>query len=68
VAVRKYFWNLFIAFDQLGNAVLAGNPDETISSRAAKAVQRGNPVAVFFCKVLHVFDRGHCDKSIEADE
>lgn len=66
--MKQYFWNLLIALDQFGNTVLAGKPDETISSRAGKAVKRGNPLAVFLCKVLHVFDRGHCDKSIEVDE
>jgi hypothetical protein len=68
MAMKRYFWNLLIAIDQLGNSLLAGSPDETISSRAGKAVQRGNPLAVFLCNVLHLFDRNHCVKSIESDE
>jgi hypothetical protein len=66
--VKKYLWNLLIALDQFGNAVLAGHPDETISSRAGKAVSRGDPWALFLCRMLHVLDKGHCVKAIETDE
>lgn len=31
-----YFSNLLIAVDQFGNAVMGGDPDETISSRAGR--------------------------------
>ena len=48
--ITKYFWNLLIALDQLANTILAGDPDETISSRAAKAARRKNAGAVFFVR------------------
>jgi hypothetical protein len=30
---KKYFFNLLISMDQLGTAIAAGNPDNTISVR-----------------------------------
>lgn len=41
---REWGRNLLLGVDQLANAVLRGDPDETISSRAAKARVRGNEV------------------------
>lgn len=66
--VRRYVWNLLIAVDQLANAVLAGDPDETISSRLAKLKRKGNKVGIYGCAVLDVFDNGHCERVIEQDE
>lgn len=64
---RRYGWNLLIAIDQLGNTLLGGDPDETISSRTAKRVgeQRW---AYWLCRALHWFDKDHCAKSVESDE
>ena len=39
--MNRYFFNLLIAIDQLLNALMGGDPDETISSRMGKYVQRG---------------------------
>lgn len=67
--MKKYIWNVLISIDQLGNTILGGYPDETISSRMGKRVRLGNcPFCTFICKVLHVFDKDHCEKSIEDDE
>ena len=62
----RYLWNLFIAVDQLANAVLFGDPDETISSRAAKRshVWGWHMLGRF----LDWIDPGHMARSIEADE
>ena len=65
---REWGRNLLLGLDQLANAVLRGDPDETISSRAAKAQQRGRAWGCYLCRVLDVFDRDHCAKSIERDE
>lgn len=35
--MKRYMVNLLIALDQFGNALFAGDPDETISSRAGAA-------------------------------
>lgn len=64
----RYFWNILIALDQLANAILAGDPDETISSRAAKAANKGQTWGCVLCRVLDVFDRDHCKKNVEGDE
>lgn len=34
--MKRWFWNVLLAIDQLGNALAAGDPDETISSRLGK--------------------------------
>ena len=34
--LKKYIWNMLIAFDQFVNAIFGGDPDETISSRVGK--------------------------------
>lgn len=68
-AITRYLWNLLIALDQLANALLAGDPDETISSRMGKAVREGRCVLCrFLCGLLHRIDPNHCRKSIEEDE
>lgn len=67
VKVRRYLWNVLIALDQLANTLLAGDPDETISSRLGKMQRKGNKFAKCACRVLDFFDEGHCEKSIEKD-
>lgn len=69
----RYFWNILIGIDQLFNAILAGDPDETMSSRFAKWLRLPHDtwrwkIAHAVCRVLHVFDEYHCDESIEEDE
>lgn len=67
-------WNVFIGFDQTGNAVLGGNPDETLSSRVGKAAERGSRRAVTIEAVIDLVfaillgQRHHCAASIERDE
>jgi len=62
----KRFWNLLIAVDQLGNAYLGGDPDETISSRAAKQThKRGWDKLTRF---LDWIDPGHAGRALEVDE
>lgn len=74
--VCKYVWNVLIAFDQFCNALLAGDPDETISSRLGKwaAKYEHTPdnwryrVAKSVCFLLHLIDKNHCEESVEKDE
>jgi hypothetical protein len=65
--VKKYFFNVLIAIDQLANTLLGGDPDETLSSRMGKRVKHCR-VCFYVCRVLHFFDPQHCQKSIESDE
>lgn len=66
--VKRYFWFLLVAIDQLVNTILGGYPDETLSSRMGKRARNGDKVAITFCKVLDVIDKDHCEKYIEEDE
>jgi hypothetical protein len=65
---NSYFINLLLAFDQLGNTILGGDPDETISSRAAKAAAQQHKWGCYLCKFLDFLDRDHCFKVLEYDE
>jgi len=61
--------SVLIAIDQLGNTLAMGDPDETISSRAGKCARKGgNRPCYWLCRMLHLLDKGHCERSIEADE
>ena len=67
--MRNYFWNILISLDQLANTVFAGDPDETISSRSGKYVRKGRGwFPCQLCKLLNLFDKNHCIRSIEEDE
>lgn len=67
--LKRYFKNILIGIDQLANAAIGGDPDETISSRAGKEVRAGKGGGwKILCLVLNGFDRNHCCESIEEDE
>ncbi|RMG30244.1 MAG: hypothetical protein D6721_04350, partial [Gammaproteobacteria bacterium] len=56
-----------VGIDQLANAVIGGDPDETISSRIGK--RRGRcKLCAALCWLLDKIDPRHCARSIEADE
>jgi hypothetical protein len=75
-------WNFLIAVDQLLNVLLSpvlnrvanplyrfGDPDETLSSVMGKNVNAGVCRGCYYvCRLLHLLDPGHCEKSIEMDE
>jgi len=58
--------NILIGIDQLFNALLLGDPDETISSRAYK--NRAYWPWRWLCWALNKIDSNHCKESLEADE
>lgn len=71
--IKKYFWNVLIGLDQFANAILLGDPDETISSRLGKWLLYPKTswrfkVAKPICKLLNIADPNHCETSIEDDE
>lgn len=66
--MRKYLWNIIVSLDQLVNVLWLGDPDETVSSRAAKASARGDRWACVLCKVLDRIQKDHCKNSVESDE
>jgi len=73
--IGKWIMNILISFDQLGNSILAGDSDETISSRIGK-MQKGyggtipwrRPFIKVTCDILNAIDRNHCIDAIEEDE
>lgn len=71
----KYLLNVLIGFDQLGNAIAAGDPDETISSRLGKMKLRyggtipwRRPLSKVIDWGLEKIDPGHSIDAIEEDE
>jgi hypothetical protein len=74
--MRNYILNVLISIDQFVNVLIGGFPDETISSRAGKALvrvkngtARGNDKYwCILCKFLDWLDENHCIKHIEYDE
>ncbi|MDE3023314.1 MAG: hypothetical protein KGI54_15945 [Pseudomonadota bacterium] len=57
-----------VALDQFCNAILGGDPAETISSRAAKARNEGKQWGCILCKVLSIIiQKNHCTKSLDAN-
>ena len=66
--MKRYIWNLLISIDQLANTIFGGYPDETLSSRWGKLAREEHKFAMFMCNLLHIFDKGHCEKCIEEDE
>ncbi|TCP43920.1 hypothetical protein [Rhodovulum marinum] len=64
--IRRYLMNILIAVDQLGNAILFGDPDETISSRAAKRAHLAGWRELGL--LLEWIDPGHLKESLEPDE
>ncbi len=66
--IKRYILNVLIALDQLANAVLRGDPDETLSSAAGKARNAGRRWGCVLCRVLDWIDPDHCNKAIEHDE
>src|SRR5579864_2968264 len=47
-----YVKNWWAVVDCFGNALMGGDPDETISSRTAKAREAGDEWACVFCRFL----------------
>lgn len=69
--MKRYFWNILISLDQLANTLLFGNPDETMSSRMGKKIEKGECLGCFYlCRLLSWLFRQdkHCIQSIERDE
>lgn len=63
----SYLANIGRAISQLGNAFLAGDPDETISSRAYKNRGRRN-IFGLIDRALSLFWPNHTKNALEKDE
>lgn len=81
-SVLFWLWNVLVWIDQGLNVIFApllnallrpelhfGSPDETLSSVFGKNVRVNRcRVCRWICMLLHVFDKNHCENSIEDDE
>ena len=73
--VFKYLLNVLIGLDQMGNALLGGDPDETISSRLGKmkvkyggSIPWRRPLSRVVDWGLDRIDPNHSIDAIEHDE
>ena len=69
--MKRYFWNLLIAIDQLLNVLVCnGEPDETMSSAAFRMHRDGRPAGFLkpLIDTLFFFDPNHCQESYFAEK
>ena len=65
-SLTRLWWDTAIGLDQLGGAILYGEPDWTISSRTHWLARRGNRWARMFERVIDMFfGPGHCARSYD---
>lgn len=58
-AHEKYVHRFLVGFDQFMNVVTDGDPDETISSRAARAAEKGKGWGIELSRFLNLFQKDH---------
>lgn len=62
--IKRYILNILIYIDIGINVLFCGSPHETVSSRAGKLADAGNPIACRFCAFLAaVLGPQHCQNS-----
>lgn len=68
--MKTWLLNILIALDQLANAILAGDPDETISSRVGKRIRSDQATRPerWLARLLDLLDHNHVEEAIEEDE
>lgn len=66
VFIKNYIYNIFIALDQLVNALALGDPDETISSRVGR--RWPNSRAARIINAVFFWQKNHVIEAIESDE
>lgn len=64
-AIKFWVWNILLALDQLGNAILLGDPKETISRRAGQAAEQGKDWGCLLCHFLDEIDPRHCQSALQ---
>ena len=62
--MKAYVVNILVGMDQLANAILGGDPMETISFRAALAQEDGAKWGCLMCKFLNLFQNNHCQRTV----
>ena len=62
--MKRYVFSVLVALDQLGNALLGGYADETLSYRSAKARNQGRRWGCVLCKLLDFIHNDHCHYAV----
>lgn len=66
--MRSYLRNVWLALDQLLNALTGGDPDETVSSRCGRRLLATDcRLCGALCRMLDVFWPDHCIHNIIKD-
>ena len=66
--ILAYLMNWLRWIDEGFNVLMGGDANETMSSRAGKAQNNGRVWACVLCRFLDVFQKDHCEKSINPDD
>lgn len=72
--LRRYRYGVWIAQDQMVNAIHKGNPDVTVSSKVGYMAEQGSKTAKTMAVVIDLLFKiavnqdNHCAASIERDE
>ena len=66
-AAESYLHRDLVAFDQMVNVIADGHPDETISSRAARADLKGHWWGRAMSRFLDLFQKDHGAKAMIGD-
>lgn len=66
--MKRYLLNILLWLDLGANTLLGGDPQETLSSRFAKAAKSGRWWAKLACRLMGWLDPGHCTKSLDEHE
>lgn len=61
----RYFYAVACAISILINAVLGGQPTQTMCCRAAIAREKRKRWGCIFCKIVDRFDPGHCQMALD---
>jgi hypothetical protein len=66
ISMYAWFWlkNVLLSLDQLLNAILWGDPDETLSRRAGRARETKRMWGCWLCGLLDRVDPRHCEKTL----
>ena len=64
---RRWVWNVLVGIDQLGNALIGGYSDETISARAGRYTGK-LWYWTWLAKVLNWIDPGHTNHAMDAEQ
>ena len=66
--IYKWLYNILVSIDQLANTLAGGDPDETISSRAGKALRKNRLWSKMICRFLDIVEKEHCKLRIDETE